>query len=202
MQTLNFGEQLPSSGNMYLRVKQKGDKITFRLAQNPAYVGKHFMTKPDGSWDVQGCPRINSQEECENCEAYFSGMAESKKLKETDAEAAKQIERDARKYSCAITFYFPVLNRDTEAFGVLQTTQGVRNKLNAQHEAGVDVFKKDWILMNTGSTNPNELYSLIPVDSADSKPLSEKETAEFEKAKEFDIMQINDGASQSDEIEP
>lgn len=201
MKSINFGEQLPSSGNIFLKVKQKGDQIRFRIAQNPVYSGKHFLLKENGGWDIQSCPRVNDGEECDKCELYFKGMAEAKKLRDTDPEESKKIEKEARVYSCAITFYFPVLNRDTESFGILQTTQGVRNKINLQHEAGVDVFKKEWILRNTGSTNPNEIYSLVPVDSADVKQFSEKEALEFEKAKNFDLMQINDGSSQTDEIE-
>lgn len=200
MQNLSFGQDIPSSGDKYLKVKQKGDMIQFRLAQDPTYVGKHFIQKETG-WDVPGCPRINAQEPCELCDLYFSGMAEAKKLKESDPEKSKEIEKDARKYSCAITFYFPVLNRDTGKFGILQTTSGVRNKLNVQYEAGVKIFEKDWILKNTGSPNPGEVYLLTPVDSADTKTFTPEEAAEFQKAKSFDPMTINDGASQSDELE-
>lgn len=198
--SLAFGENIPSRGDMYFRVKKKGDQIQFRLAQDPVYVGKHFVQKENG-WDVLPCPRINAQEECDMCNTFFQMKAESKKLKDVDAEKAKEIDKEARNFACATTFYFPVLNRDTESFVILQTTGGVRNKINAQHEAGIDVFKKDWILRNTGSDNPQEIYSLIPVDSADTKEFSEKEVEEFEKAKAYDLLQINDGASQSDEIE-
>jgi hypothetical protein len=200
MQTLDFDSDIPSRGNMYFRVKQKGDQIQFRLAQNPTYVGKHFIQKEDG-WDVPGCPRINSQEECEMCELYFGEMAEVKKLKEVDPPKAKLLEREARKHAPAITFYFPVLNRDTQKFVILQTTGGVRNKMKAQHDAGIDVFKRDWILRNTGSANPGEIYSLIPVDSAETEELTPEEEIEFQKAKDFDLMEINDGASQGDELE-
>lgn len=203
---LAFGESMPGQGNLYLRVKKKGDQIQFRLAQNPTFVGKHFIEKETG-WDVPGCPRINSQEECERCDLFFKAKAELKKLeatKPTDPESLETIKRlknDVRQYGATVTFYFPILDRGTGRFGILQTTSGVRNKLNAQHEAGVDVFKKDWILRNTGSDNPNELYSLIPVDSADTKPFTEEEEAEFKKAQEFNPTEINDGASQADELE-
>lgn len=197
-QTLAFGEQLPSAGNIYLKVKQKGDKVQFRIAQNPSYIGKHFIQKEDG-WDVPGCPRINSQEECEMCELYFKGMAEAKKYKENDEKKYKELEKEVRKYKCSITFYFPVLNRDTEAFAILQTTQGVRNKINEIFESGVDIFKKDFILRNTGSDSPRDLYSVVAIDSADTKPLTDKEKQEFEKAKTFDMETLHDGLTTPEE---
>lgn len=201
MNTLDFGTNMPNSGNLYLRAKQKGDKLTFRIAQNPVYTGKHFTKLEDGKWDVISCPRINEGSECEFCELFFKFKAEAKKLKGVDDKKAKENEEQARNYSVAVSFYFPVLNRDTEEFGILQTTMGVRNKLNAQHEAGVKVLEKDWILLNTGSANPGERYMITPVDSADSKPLSDKEKAEFIKALAFDLGSLNEGGSTSDEIE-
>jgi len=197
-QTLAFGEQLPSKGNIYLKVKQKGDKVQFRIAQNPSYIGKHFIQKEDG-WDVPGCPRINSQEECEMCELYFKGMAEAKKYKENDEKKYKELEKEVRKYKCSITFYFPVLNRDVEAFAILQTTQGVRNKINEVFESGVDIFKKDFVLRNTGSESPRDIYSVVVVDSADTKPFTDKEKEEFEKAKAFDMETLNDGFTTTEE---
>lgn len=204
MQTLSFDQDIPSRGNTYLRVKQKGDKIQFRLAKDPAFVGKHFIEKEAG-WDVLPCPRINSQDECEMCDMFFAAKAELKKLEElkdpADADKIKGLKNEARKYGCSIAFYFPILNRDTGKMGILQTTGGVRNKIKAQHEAGVNVFEREWILRNTGSANPGEIYSLIPVDSADVHDFTEEEVVEYQKAKDFDMMKINDGSSQSDEIE-
>jgi hypothetical protein len=199
MQEIKFGEEMPNSGSKFLKVKQKGDKLKFRLAQQPVYVGKHFIKVSD-SWDVTSCDRINNQEGCGYCDLFFQAKAEEKKNKDTNPEESKKWGNEARIYSPAITFYFPVLNRDTESFGILQTTQGVRNKINAQHEAGIDVFKKDWILHNTGSENPGDRYALVPVDSADSKPFTEKEEEEFKKAQEFDLMSLNEGQSQQDEV--
>lgn len=204
MRPLGFGEELPSLGNMYLRVKQKGDQIQFRIAQSPVYSGKHFLSSfKDGkqNWDIQSCPRINEDGECALCSLFFQAKAEAKKIKDIDKEKAAQYEKEARAYACAITFYFPVLNRDTGKMGVLQTTAGVRKKLNDQHAAGIDVMAKDWILRNTGSEVPAEIYSLIPVDSADTKEFTEEEEAEFLKAQNYDLQQINDGATQTDEID-
>jgi hypothetical protein len=204
MNNLAFGDNMPSAGNMYLRMKEKGDQIQFRLAQDPVYTGKHFTQKEDKTWDVVGCPRINAQEECDMCNLFFAAKAEQKKLKEAkDPTLQEQIDGldvECRKFNPSTTFYFPVLNRDTGKMGVLQTTMGTRNKINEFHEAGTDVFTKDFVLRNTGKPG-KERYSLTIVDSADTAVFTPEEEVEFEKAKSYDTMQINDGSSQSDEIE-
>jgi len=200
MNSLDFGSSLPSSGTNYLRAKQKGDTVNFRIAQNPVYSGKHFSQSATG-WDITSCPRINNQEECDTCELFFAGIAESKKLKESDPEKAKQVKKEADKNSVSIAFYFPILNRDTKQFNILQVTQGVRNKINAAYEAGTKVIDKDWVLRNTGSANPGEVYFIQPIDSADTKPLDAEDKAEYKKAKEFDMDSLSDGSSNSDEIE-
>lgn len=197
---------MKSTGNKFLTVKQKGDKIQFRIAQAPTYTGKHFLATENG-WDITLCPRINDQEECDKCELYFEAQAEIKKLlggrKPGDLTSEEQkeykgLEAEARKWNAATQFHFAVLNRDTEEFGVLQTTMGVRNKINEFHENGTDVFSKDFVLRNTGLTG-RDLYSLTMVDSADTKKLSEKEVAEYKKAQEYDLGSLNGGSSAQDE---
>jgi hypothetical protein len=200
MNSLEFGQDMPSAGNMYLRVKQKGDFVQFILGQKPSYVGKHFMEKENG-WDVTSCPRINDNgEKCELCDLFFKAKAQEKKLKDAKApqDEIDTASKEARKYSCAITFYFPVLDRTTGKFGVLQTTQGVRSKINEFHENGTDVFAKEFILRNTGKVGKDR-YSLTMVDSADAKELTPEDMQEWQKAKEYDMNLINDGASQTDE---
>lgn len=186
---LPFGESLPGSGNMYLRVKEKGDKVQFRLGQVPAYVGKHFMQKETG-WEVTECLRIKNAEECDTCNVYFQMMANAKKIEKIDEKEFKKLKEDARHFQAAIEFYFPILNRITGKFAILQTTYGVRNQFNVQFEAGIDVMNKEWILLNTGSPSPAKRYSLTVVDSADVKPLTPEEETEFEKAKQYDLSQI------------
>ena len=188
---LAFGDSMPSQGNMFLRVKQKGDKIQFRIAQHPVYVGKHFIQKENG-WDVPSCPRINSQEECSYCEEYFKLMAAAKQFKDTDPKKYEELKKEARPYNCSITFYFPVLNRNESTFGVLQTTLGVRNKINEFFEAGTDVMKKDFILRNTGSESPKDRYSLTIVDSAETPPFTPEEEAKYQKATVSDLTSIKE----------
>lgn len=206
--TLEFGAKLPSSGSQFFQVKQKGDRIQFRIAQTPTYTGKHFLEQ-EGGWDITLCPRINEQETCDKCELYFGAQAEIKKLlggrKKEDLTPEEQkevkgLEGEARKWNAAVQFHFPVLNRDTEQFVVLQTTMGVRNKINEFHENGTNVFEKDFVLRNTGLTG-RDLYSLTIVDSADTKKLSDKEKEELAKAKAYDLTAMGGSGTPDEEME-
>lgn len=194
---LSFGENLPTQTGLYIRVKEKGDQVRFRIAQEPVYSGKHFMKIGD-KWDVTSCARVSDQDHCEYCDMYFKGMQEAKKTEETDPEKAEQTREAARKYSASIIFYLPILDRDNQEFKILQTTMGIRNKINEYYEAGTKVFERDWILRNTGAKG-KERYSIVPVDSSESSPLTPKEVEEIKKAKTFDTSSINDGVSQKDE---
>lgn len=199
--SLAFGQQMPGRGDQFLRLKQKGDMVQFKIAQEPVYTGKHFTENADPvtrevKWVVTECPRIVSGGDCEICEKFFELKALVKKFKESekadnDHPEVKRMNNEARKYAAAIQFFFPILDRGEGVFKIFQTTNGVRNKFNAQFEAGVAVLEKEWVVRNTGSANPGEIYSLTMVDSADVKPLTPDEEAEFEKAKAYDLSQIS-----------
>lgn len=212
VQSLSFGQKLPSTGGSnFLRLKQKGEKVQFRIAQEPVFDGKHFMQLSDPEtkevkWEVTECPRIADGSECNYCEQYFELMDMVKKFKaaekvEDDHPEVKRMRQDARKYAVSIQFYFPIVNRNDGKFAILQVTNGVRNKFNAQFENGIDVMSKEWILSNTGSPSPNERYSLSLVDSADVKPFTPEEEEEWKKAKAYDLSQISQtgGSDDSDE---
>lgn len=208
VQSLSFGQHLPGKTSNFLRLKVKGEKVQFKIAQEPVYDGKHFMQLSDPEtgevkWDVTECPRIASGEQCEKCEQYFELMSMIKKFKaaesvDDDHPEVKRMKQDARKYAVSIQFYFPILNRNDGKFAILQVTNGVRNKFNAQFGNGIDVMNKEWILSNTGSSSPVERYSLSLVDSADVKPLTPEEEEEFAKAKAYDLSQISRSGGSDD----
>lgn len=208
VQPLGFGQKLPSTGNSFLRLKKAGDKVQFKIAQQPVYDGKHFMqlTDPDtgeAKWDVTECQRIASGDECEYCNKYFKIMAAVKKFKqaekvEDDNAEVKRMKKDAQKYAVSISHYFPILNRIDSKFTILQVTNGVKNKFNAQFENGIDVMAKEWILSNTGDASPANRFSLSLVDSADVKPMTPEEQGEFEKARIYDLNTISQ-SSKSEE---
>ena len=115
-------------------------------------------------------------------------------LVETDEE----LKKEARKYQVAIQFYFPILNRDNGKFQVLKTTLGVKNKLDEFHASGINVFESDWILRNTGSKSPRDLYSLVRKDSSEVEPLSDVEKEEYKKAVAFNLMSISENVVKHD----
>lgn len=189
-------------------MKDAGDKVTFRIAQEPVFEGKHFSQTETG-WDVNPCPRINENDTCELCEQFFSIKADEKKAKELkDTENAKMLGKEARKFAVSVIYYFPVLVRSgsdnfTDRFGkmaILQTTAGVKNELDKAAGNGVKVFERDWTLSNTGSKSPKDRYALTPMDSADTTPFTPDETAEFTKALMYDVLKINSGGTASDQI--
>lgn len=210
MKTLEFGQKRPNSGgSKFLRVKAKGDAIKFRLGGNPVYTGKHFI-QTDTGWDVNDCPRVNENEKCELCEKFFSIKVDEKKAKEIgDETSAKTLGKEARKYAVAVMYYFPILLRKTTMtdwedrvgkFVILQTTEGIRNKINEKYDAEVKIFQRDFVLKNTGSEIPKDLYAFDVVDSADTPELTADEKVELKKAQEFDMTTINDGGNNTDEV--
>lgn len=203
MQRTEFGQDIPRSGGNFIRVKNANDKVTFRLAQPPVHTGKHFLKNADDTWNVVDCPRINSNEECEYCEEYFELMKLAKDAEAAEDKAgAADLKEQARKggKQVSIQFFYPVLNRDTESFGILQTTYGVKKEIDAKHNNGVKVLERDMTLLNTGKPAAAR-YALDVVDSADTRELSDKEKEEYEKAKNFDMMSINSGGNSGQEGE-
>lgn len=195
---MKWGEKLPGSGDMFLSLKNKGDKVQFRIGQEPVHTGKHFAQTATG-WDVTECPRIMSNEDCETCIQYFKIRAQMKKLlagrKEKDLEGAERkehtvLDNESRKFAVAIQWHFPIIDRDDGKFKILQTTNGVRNKFNALFEQGVDVMDTEWVLSNTGSASPAERYLLSAVDSKKVKEFTPEEEAEWAKAQGYDLSQI------------
>lgn len=205
VQPLAFGQSLPSRGGEYLRLKNKGDQVQFKIAQEPVYTGKHFQTKEDGSWDVTDCPRIQEGDDCDLCEKFFEIKSLVKQFKQAenvkdDNEEVKRMNNEARNYAVAIQFYFPILDRSDGKFKILQTTNGVRGQFNDKFESGIKVMEKEWILRNTGEVG-GKRYALSMVDSADVVKLSEEEEAEFEKAKAYDLSQISNSGSNEEDSE-
>ena len=202
-QKIGWGEKLPGAGDMFLTLKNKGDKVQFRIAQEPVHTGKHF-TLVDGKWDVTTCPRVMENEECETCNKYFTIAAKIKKLKaadktlDDDSKEIKALKEEARPFQAAIQWHFPVLDREDGKFKILQTTNGVRNKFNALFEQGVEVMETEWVLSNTGSKSPAERYLLSAVDSKNVKPFTPEEEAEWAKAQGYDLSHIAQGQGEEE----
>lgn len=200
MPVAEFGEKISFGASKFTKLKSKGDKIHFRILGKPFYDGKHFMedSNSDSGWDVVPCARINEGGECEICEMFFKAHRSAKK----DGLDKKETDKLTQPFKPAISFYYPVLNRETEEFEVFQTTQGVRNQIEAKIELGIKVMDKDLIVVRTEQPGSN-YYSLDIVDSADTKEFSGKEQAEVEKGQKVKLEDYINGQSEegSEEVE-
>lgn len=196
MPVAEFGEKVNFGASKFTKLKSKGDKIHFRILGAPFYDGKHFMesSESDSGWEVVPCPRINEGGECEICEMFFKAHRSAKK----DGLDKKETDKLTQPFKPAISFYYPVLNRETEEFEVFQTTQGVRNQIEAKIELGIKVMDKDLIVVRTEQPGSN-YYSLDVVDSADTKELTGKEMTEVEKGKKTNLEDYINGQSSEEE---
>ena len=192
-----FGTQFQTSTSQFTSLKGKGDKIRFRLLGAPYVNGKHFEELPDKKWNITSCPRINDKSECETCNKYFEIIMKAKKT--GDKATIEQAKKDARKYSAAISFYFPVIDRTTGEFTIFQSKMSVKNKIDAKLEAGVKIFDVDFVVVRTEQPGP-EYYSLDKVDSSDTPPLTEEELLEVEKYKKMDLSSIIMGTKDDGDI--
>jgi hypothetical protein len=182
-----FGTKFSSGTSQFTNLKDKGDKIRFRLLGAPYVNGKHFEQMADEKWNITPCPRINDRGVCETCNKYFEIMAKAKKT--DDKKIIEQAKKDARKYSVAISFYFPVIDRNTGEFTIFQSKMSVKNKIDAKLAAGVKIFDVDFVVVRT-ETPGSEYYSLDKVDSSDTPPLTDEEELEVEKYKKMDLSSI------------
>lgn len=183
-----YGEKLSfGGGSPFHKLKSKGDKLRFRLLGAPFIEGKHFFKLDDGSWDIQPCSRINDGSKCPHCDIYFSIIMKAKKT--GDKTLMEQAKKEAEPFKNSIAVYFPVLDREDETFKVFQSSISVRNKIEDEVSLGTKVLDVDFIVLRT--ENPgSDYYKLSRVDSADTKPLSDKEKDEIARYKTMDLSDI------------
>lgn len=200
MPTANLGDNIDFSNSKFRKLSKQGDKVLFRLLSDKYfYDGKHFLedSSEQSGWRVVPCPRINEGAECEICENFFAAHKSAKK------EGLNRSETDklTRPFQPVVSFYLPILNRETESFEIFQTTQGVRKKIEAQKDLGTKVMERDLIVVRT--ENPgSDYYSLTVVDSSETKKLSEKEKAEVKKGSAANLEEfVNGRESDEDEVE-
>lgn len=184
MPIVEFGEKFSTSRSKFLKLKGVNEKVRLRFLGAPFVEGKHFDQNPDDSWNVTPCPRINEKADCPTCERYFEIMARAKKT--GDEKVIKEAKKEARKYQSAISFYFPVLNRDTCEFAIFQSKLSVKNQLEDELAAGTKVLDSDFVVMRTES-NGLVRYPVKKVDSSDTPPLTLEEKEEVKKYKTINM---------------
>lgn len=192
MPIIKFGEKTvfdKEQSNIF-RLTAKGQKIHLRVLGNGYYEGKHFIKKDDGSWLVFYCPRIMRGSNCIYCEKMFKLRKQLKATKGKENANRKALEKRIRELSPSIMFYYPILDRDEGTAKIFQTTLSVRNTFEQDHQAGIDILKSEYVISRTET--PPIYYSVVRLDSANIKPLTDKEKEEVKKAKEWDLQSILD----------
>lgn len=175
MPRVELGEDVSFGENIFRKLKGKDEQITFRIAGNPYYEGKHFIQDPtDGNWEVTLCSRIMEGKDCELCK---SSLALRNKARATpDKEEKAKIENLARSKAATVIWYYPILDRDTGTAAILQTTPGVRASVLEEIKAEVNVLEYDYVLTRT--EKPGKYYSLVRKESKEKLTKEEKEKLE------------------------
>ena len=189
----DFGQKIPSIDGRESKIfflKTKGEKVVFRIVGKPYYISRHFVQKEDGSWNIFFCPRIMKDSKCIYCQKYFDLRKQVKEAKESgDKGAAEALNEEAKRYKETTRFYYPAINRETGEGILLEAPLSVRLKLDSYVEAGADVLNSDFVLTRTEKPG-SDYYTLIRLDSKDTKPLTKKEKEEVKKVKEWDIEEM------------
>lgn len=175
MPYIDFGESITPQTNKFIRLKDAGEQLQFRIIGKPFAEGNHFFLN-NGKWDVIPCPRINEGEYCQYCDKLFKSIKSIPKIedKKEYREAVESVKEGLKGYDVAISFNFPVINRETGEFAVFQSTVGIRNKIEEQFALGVRVMDVDFLVKNTGKKG-KERYIFTKVDSSETKELTAEE---------------------------
>lgn len=201
MPNAQMGSTLPiDSRGLFIDLKAKGESVTVRFATAEFYYdGKHFTKDENtGKWVVTSCPRINEDAPCDMCDKFFELKKLAKESKKAgDKVGEEDLNNKARAYGAKVSFYYPVLDRETGMAKIFKTSLSVRLKLEDFLKAGTNVLGSDFTITRTERTGA-DYYTVIRVDSAEVKPFSEKDTAELQKAKEFVLGDIIENVKQSE----
>lgn len=172
---------LPMSIGKYFRLKSKGDKIKFLIANTPHYETKHWISDKD----TVLCDKYNGapkDAKCVWCDKY-------KELYMSAGDDKKKIE-EANKLRPTTTFFYPVLNLDTNEAVIFQTAQSVHWEIVGYFEEGVDVFGCAWSVERTET--PGNYYSTKRLDPV-KLSLDQKEV--FEEAKHINLKNKGQASS-------
>lgn len=194
MPSFNMGDTLNiDKGNLFVKLKSAGDKIKFRLVKGGYYDGKHFI-KNDNGWTVSFCPRIMNQQPCPYCEKYQQIKAEALRIE--DKKQREEVMKEAQKFQVKMTFYYPIIDRETGLGKILKTTLGVRQELEAEFNDGIDVYEYDYVLTRT-EESPAKYYKLTRMDSKQCKDLTDSEVLEQGKIGSMNLEELITGVKQS-----
>lgn len=195
-----IGERIKNvdKGGGFINLKDKDSKATIRIVREDFYYnGKHFLQGTGGKWTVTECPRIMENNPCDKCQQYFDIMKEAK-MPGISEDQKKAIKERAKPFGVGISFFYAVLDRADGLVKILQTTAGVRGKIDTKIADGEKVMNFDYVLKNT--KKPGEWFTLDRVDSAETKEISAEEIKEIADAQKWDIAEMVDGNKSSESL--
>lgn len=175
MPRAEFGRALniPTTTGTYIKLKQKGESITFRIAGTPHYETKHWV---DGETVL--CGKFNSEDKkatCAHCDAYQQAL----ELAGED----KNLQDKAQKMAPKVNFYYPVLDLVNNKPAIFQfTAAGIHYTISGYAEDGVDVFEQSWKVIRTEL--PGKYYD---VRNLGIQRLTAEQEEQFEKAQNIKI---------------
>lgn len=174
-----------------LELKSKNETAHIRFIQaSYAWDAKHFIKdKVTHKYTVTPCDRLLFQSPCVNCEIMFDlikGAKSDGSLNE--ASLKKEIEEIRKEYAPASSFYYPVLNRETQEVILLKTTLSVRLRIDEENEKR-DITKYDYLITRTEDPGKS-YYTVERVDSEETSPISEKESAEISLVKSWNLQAL------------
>ena len=187
----DFGEKTPLDGgsSKVFALKGQGEKVTIRILAKPYYTGKHFV-KTEKGWNIFFCPRIMHQQNCEYCQKFFDIKKQAKEAKQSgDDKAAEALNKEAREYGPTVRFYYPAIIREREEAVLLAVPLSVRLKIDSYVEAGINVLESDFVYTRTEKPG-SDYYTLIRLDSKDTKPLTKKEKEAVKETKNWDLEKM------------
>ncbi len=165
----DFSEDIDVPGSFrsqFVQLKTKGEKIKFRIADKPFYIGRHWISERE----TVNCPRVNTGDKeapCQWCEKAEAGE--------------ENPNHRSGSYRATLQFYYPIINRQTQEAQLFQTASQVHFQVKQAADAGINVYQSDWqVTRNEGS--PATYYGVVRLDQT---PLTADEKKEATKIKDM-----------------
>ena len=124
MPEVSFDQDISIPGgqrSQFVRLTADGQKIKFRIAKPPFYIGKHWIEEKR----TVPCKAINENQACEWCEKFEQGI--------------KNPNHRSGTYKPSIEFHYPIVNRDTHKAEIFQTSISIHFVIKEAAGEGIDV---------------------------------------------------------------
>jgi len=195
MPSANFGEKTNlDNRSFFVELKEKDDSIEFLIAGGGYYDGKHFMATEEGGWDIIDCPRIMEANPCDLCQKYFDLRKEAK---DQEGDEKKATLKKARSFNAKITFFYPIVDLETDKPKVLKTVLSVRSQLESDHKKGLQVLGSAYELSRP--EGEEDYYKLERLGVP--KELSEETKTAYKEATEINLEELIVGKQSSQKFQ-